>query len=445
MKLELNPKGVYVSDGQFDQYEALKDVGVRAALCFKETKNNVALSLDDIRKSESDAILINRGLGTIFSDHTTPSEHQNITLEITGIPKILCMILNNEKQYSADERSLRYTEVEENEYITSLEKRLYDKWLAKIETIIWEKYQDFYMRLNKDNEKRVRKAIHKIAQENARYMVSVFMPTAISYTVPWIQLNKILSYMQRIINNPQNELEELLVPYLQEFTNLCISKNIAITKNSIYAVAMQDEEVRSKLLTVYPEIETYVGKDELIYRNNKSVDLSLFAYRNKFSAINNHNQYGYSISYNNYESFACLAQEQRHRTLDCEMSIPDTFSAYVPAIIRDDNVLQQEWINDMNSVQSVYPQGQLVRVNRISSLKNIIKFVAQERSCSRAQLEIERLYLDHMIPTIYEELVKQQEDELALILKPYVGKLRCQYPDYHCPSPCGNPKTKRKI
>ena len=127
------------------------------------------------------------------------------------------------------------------------------------------------------------------------------------------------------------------------------------------------------------------------------------------------------------------------------MSIPDTFSAYVPDILRDDNVLQQEWINDMNSVQSVYPQGQLVRVNRISSLKNIIKFVAQERSCSRAQLEIERLYLDHMIPTIYEELVKQQEDELALILKPYVGKLRCQYPDYHCPSPCGNPKTKRKI
>ena len=137
MKLELNPRGCYVKNGKFDQYEALKDVGVRAALCFKETVNNEAISPSDIRNSESDAILINRGLGTIYSDHTTPSEHQNITLELTYIPKILCMILNNEKQYSADERSLRYTEVEPNEYITECEKQLYDKWLIKLEELIW--------------------------------------------------------------------------------------------------------------------------------------------------------------------------------------------------------------------------------------------------------------------------------------------------------------------
>lgn len=445
MKLELNPKGAYIRDGKFDQYEALKDVGVRAALCFKETVNNVAISPTDIRNSENDAILINRGLSTIYSDHTTPSEHQNITLELTGIPKIVCMILNNEKQYSADERSLRYTEVEPNEYITEKEKMLYDKWLIKLEKIIWDKYKDFYMHQSKDNEIRAKKAIHKIAQENARYMISVFMPTSISYTVPWIQINKIMVYMMRIIDKPMNELEEMLVPYLKEFINLCNEKNVSITKNSIYEVANSNSLVKEKLYKNHPEIEGYQGSNEFIYKNNKNIDLSLFAYRNKFSAINSDNEYGYTISYNNYESWACLAQEHRHRTLNCEMLIPDEFFSYIPPVFNCDYELVTDWIRDMDSVQRFYPQGQMVKVNRIASLKNIIKFVSQERSCTRAQLEIERVYTNHIIPTIYQTFEEEQNKELIKVLDPYVYKLRCQYPDYHCPTPCGNPNLHRKI
>ncbi len=445
MKLELNPRGCYVRDGKFDQYEALKDVGVRAALCFKETVNNEAISPSDIRTSESDAILINRGLGTIYSDHTTPSEHQNITLELTGIPKILCMILNNEKQYTADERSLRYTEVEPNEYITEREKYLYDKWLVKLENTIWNEYKDFYMHQSKDNETRARKAVHKIAQENARYMISVFMPTSISYTVPWIQINKIMVYMKRIIDNPLNELEEMLVPYLKEFISLCTDKNVTITKNSIYDVVNSNCEVKEKVYKTHPEIECYQGSNDFIYKNNKNVDLSLFAYRNKFSAINSENEYGYTVSYNNFESWACLAQEHRHRTIDLEMLIPDNFYSYIPQIFNCNYELVTEWINDINSVQNVYPQGQMVKVNRIGSLKNIIKFVGQERACSRAQLEIERSYTSHIIPTIYNSLEESGNKELVKILKPYVHKLRCQYPDYHCPSPCGNARINRKI
>ena len=445
MKLELNPRGCYVRDGKFDQYEALKDVGVRAALCFKETVNNEAISPSNIRSSESDAILINRGLSTIYSDHTTPSEHQNITLELTGIPKILCMILNNEKQYTADERSLRYTEVEPNEYITEREKFLYDKWLVKLENTIWNEYKDFYVHQSKDNETRARKAVHKIAQENARYMISVFMPTSISYTVPWIQINKIMVYMKRIIDNPMNELEEMLIPHLKEFIRLCNEKNVCITKNSIYEVANKNEAVRDKLYKVHPEIKGYKNNDEFIYKNNKNIDLSLFAYRNKFSAINSDNEYGYTISYNNFESWACLAQEHRHRTLDCEMQIPDKFYSYIPPIFRCNYEYVNEWILNINSVKDIFPQGQMVKVNRISSLKNIIKFVSQERSCTRAQLEIERTYKDHIIPTVYRELENKHEKELVKTLKPYVNKLRCQYPDYHCPTPCGNPINHRKI
>ena len=194
MKLELEQNSNYIKNGKFNQYEALKSVGVKAAVCFKEAVNNQPISPQDIRDSESDAILINRAINTILSDHTTPSEHQTVSLELTGIPKILCMILNNEHQYTADERSLRYTEVEPNNYITELEVELYNKWIKIYENLITKQMWIFYIKYNK-NEKMAKKAIHKIAQENARYMVSVFMPTTITYTVPWIQLNKIIIYI----------------------------------------------------------------------------------------------------------------------------------------------------------------------------------------------------------------------------------------------------------
>ncbi len=444
MKLELEPNSNYVKNGKFDQYEALKSVGVKAAVCFKEAVDNKPVSPQDIRDSESDAILINRGINTILSDHTTPSEHQTISLELTGIPKILCMILNNEHQYTADERSLRYTEVEPNEYITELEVNLYNKWLKIFEELITKKMWNFYIKYNK-NEKLAKKAIHKIAQENARYMVSVFMPTTITYTVPWIQLNKIISYMQNIINNPQNELEELLIPHLKEFINLCVEKNVVITKNSLNEVANINEEVKEKIYKAHPEIESYKGNYNPIYKNNKSVDLSLFAYRNKFSGINSKNEYGYNISYNNYESLACLAQEHRHRTIDCEMLIPELFSGYVPVILESDNNLKEEWIRDIHKVHKFYPQGQLVKVNRSMSVKNMLKFVAQERACDMAQLEIERVYTHDIIPDVYQGLLDSDYEELSEIIKPYVKRLRCGFPGYHCPTPCKHPRIDRKI
>lgn len=444
MKLELEPNSNYIKNGKFDQYEALKSVGVKAAVCFKEAVDNKPISPQDIRDSESDVILINRGLNTILNDHTTPSEHQTISLELTGIPKILCMILNNEHQYTADERSLRYTEVEPNEYITELEVNLYNKWLNIFESLITEQMWNFYAKYNK-NEKLAKKAIHKIAQENARYMVSVFMPTTITYTVPWIQLNKIIIYMQNIINNPQNELEELLIPHLKEFINLCIEKNIAITKNSLYEVANINEEVKTTLYKKHPEIQGYQESFDLIYKNNKSVDLSLFAYRNKFTGINDNNEYGHNVSYNNYESFACLAQEQRHRTIDCEMLIPDYYTVYTPLVLESNKELVREWQKDILLVEKVYPQGQLVKVNRSMSLKNMLKFVAQERACDMAQLEIERVYTHDIIPDAYQGLLDNNHEDLAEIVKPYVKRLRCGYPGYTCPNPCHHPRIDRKI
>lgn len=39
--------------------------------------------------------------------------------------------------------------------------------------------------------------------------------------------------------------------------------------------------------------------------------------KESYKVLHNFNKYGYNISYNNFESFACLAQEQRHRKSIC--------------------------------------------------------------------------------------------------------------------------------
>ena len=40
MKLDLEPNSNYIKNGRFDQYESLKSVGVKAAVCFKEAVDN---------------------------------------------------------------------------------------------------------------------------------------------------------------------------------------------------------------------------------------------------------------------------------------------------------------------------------------------------------------------------------------------------------------------
>lgn len=447
MEIKLDEmQGYLTSDRKFDQKCALKSTGVKAAICYKEEKDGRPVNQDMIRNEESLSTLVIRGLNTIFQDHTTPSEHQMVTLEMTDIPKALCMVLNNEKQYTADERSLRYTEVKKNEYISDKEVELYNKWLNILYDVIDKKHGDFYRKYSK-NESGAKKTMIKLAQENARFMVSVFMPTSITYTVPWIQINKIMTYMQKVINNPMNDFEKKLIPYFKEFIDKCINLDVAITKDSLYRNLISDEnlELKENVLKKFPEFENYKGDKSLVYKNNKNVDLSLFANRNPFSGINGNNEYGYNISYNNLESFVCLAQEQRHRTCNCEMLIPDEFSSYIPPIILDDDKLVSMWVNDITSVKEVYPNGQLVKVNRCAALKDILKFIAQERACDRAQLEIEKVYVDDMIPDIYENLKKQGNDALADNVYPYVKKLRCSFPGYHCPGTCGHPRINRDL
>ena len=435
MKISLDPNSGFLTEDKkrYDKKKALYVAGVKAAVCFKPGEVTPEL----IRQTETEERIIERGINTILSDHTSPSEQPSVSLEIVGIPKILCMVLNNEHEYQADERSLRYTAVKRAEYISDLEVELYSKWLDIFMNILNTEHLDFFKRFNKgtteeETEKKARSAIKKIAQENARYMVSVFMPTTLTYTVPLAQINKICLYMYGIINEPRNEFEEKLIPYFKDFISQLKDLGCIITHHDV-----------TELCPKLAEKDT----DEILYKNNKSVDLSLFAERNKFSGINEPNEYGVTISYNMNLSLASLAQFHRHRTMNFEMTTPSITEEkfYIPHLLDGKKDLIKEWCKDILKVNKYYPQGKIVRVNMNGPLKHLVNYVGKERACDSAFLETQDVFTNQMLPEIYEELLKSGKYNLAEALKPYVGKLKCMYPDYNCPTPCGHPRIRRKF
>ena len=269
------------------------------------------------------------------------------------------------------------------------------------------------------------------------------MPTTLTHTIPFIQINKIATYMERIIKNPLNDLEESLVPYLKDFIKQLKDLKVLITENDVKGLL--SEEGYAKLLVKYPNIEKYEGSDELLYKNNKNIDLSLFAYRNKFSGINSNNVYGAAISYNAYISWAGLAQLHRHRSINLEMQEDDEFKWFIPPIIRGNEKYETEWKNDYKSTMQYHPQGELVKINMTGSVAKFMKNVATERCCERAQLEIEDFSVNQFIPDLYQGLLDSGNSELAEEVKPYVKKLKCAFPTYKCPNPCGHPRIDRDL
>ena len=146
-------------------------------------------------------------------------------------------------------------------------------------------------------------------------------------------------------------------------------------------------------------------------------------------------------------SLASLAQFHRHRTMNFEMTTPSITEEkfYIPHLLDGKNDLIKEWCKDILKVNKYYPQGKIVRVNMNGPLKHLVNYVGKERACDSAFLETQDVFTNQMLPEFYEELLKAGKYNLAEALKPYVGKLKCMYPDYNCPTPCGHPRIRRKF
>lgn len=319
-----------------------------------------------------------RADGNIKSGHHSVFGHPTYNLSLEGIPKILAMILNNEKIYNTSEKSARYTHMEPSPQ----EKELYEKWIEIFKEQILTQYPKF-------EDKRAL----KLAQENARYLISVFTPaTVMEYTVNFGQLNYIINWAKDYIKNAEEN-----------------------------TFSIKLKETFKEFLAAMPDLEI-----EGLDSRNKNRNFSLFAKRK-----NRNEEFGENYSVTYLASFAQLAQAQRHRTLSYEMTLLDEPKYYVPPIIAGTN-LEQEWLKDISSLKEFFPQGMLVQVNERGTIENFV-LKCMERLCGFSQLEI--MQETKNIMNKYLEATKDKP-ELYQYLLPYSRGARCTFPGWKCDSPC---------
>ncbi len=347
------------------------------------------------------------GISTQVEDsgHHSTFGHSFLTLEISGIPKALAMVLNNEKEYNTSEKSARYTRMKD---IEPRQNALYDKWVNIFEQEIKKMYPNGSSKFFDENGKKAR----KLAQENARYLISVFTPTNMVYSTSFRQLNYLCHWFEDEIKQPSNNFYASIVPSMQEFVDFCKDKNL-------YSDKLDDRKDRTLSLFDEPVLKT-------IYSSN---------YQGVYKM-----------------SFACLAQEQRHRTIDYSINkftFVNDFSKikefYIPPIIAGNERLRDEYLKDIASVAEFLPQGTLLDVSEAGSYKNFI-LKAKERLCACAQKEIRDLTLvqtkdyanalDEEAETFVSEETRKQARRMSNKLTSMSNGSRCRS-GYKCKSPCG--------
>lgn len=382
IKIEILPNQFLNEDGTFNQEEAIKHSGRIAGVCYDKEGFNHLLKEDESKTIKRASMTLNNGHHSVFG-------HVNISFNLQNVPKILAMVLNNEHEYTTSEKSLRYTPVVKKEgyVITSDEVNLYNKWMDIFKVKIKNKYGNIF------NDSK----IQKLAQENARYLVTVFMPTQLIYTTSLRQINYIAGWMKDYINtHDSNNFEVKLSNSMREFV---------------------DELDRLNIL------------NKGLMNNEKSREVSLFGYN-----LNKNNEYFGNVYDTTYKaSFAMLAQAQRHRTLDYKMEMTKDKEYFVPPIIEDETILVNEWLEDMNKVKDVNPQGELVLINEIGKYDDFI-LKCKERLCSGAQLEIMLKTRETLLR--YRDALKDNNNELYNDIIKYTNGARCTFPDFTCTDKC---------
>ena len=179
---------------------------------------------------------------TLKSKHLSIYDHPMITYYIQNLPKMLAMVLNNEGYYDTSEKSARYTKVvrKEGSTITEDEEHLYNKWVE----IFKMRIQDRYPNLPASK-------IKSLSQENARYLVTVFMPTQMVHTVSLRQTNNLMAWMKKYINeNKGTPFEKQLASSMEQLTSEFVRLGVSVPelqtndKNRQFSLFVDDMEKR---------------------------------------------------------------------------------------------------------------------------------------------------------------------------------------------------------
>jgi hypothetical protein len=383
IKIDILPNQFLKSDGKFDMDKAMLLCGKVAGVCYDEE------GFSHLENEEQEKTM-HRVDMTLKNGHHSVYDHVMINFNLQNLPKILAMVLNNEHQYTTSEKSARFTPVvrQEGSIITVEEEKLYNKWLDIFKIKIKEKYGYIY------NDTKIK----RLAQENARYLVTVFMPTQMIYSTTLRQINYIASWM---------------LDYVEH-----VDKNNKFEKE--LALSMQDFLIELYRLNVL---------EEGLLQNEKHRSLSLFG--QNLDSKEEHFGDVYSTVYKG--TFAQLAQAHRHRTLDYQMELLDEKEYFIPPIIQDDQMLVDEWLSDMQIVKGVTPQGELIKISEVGKYEDFI-LKCKERLCSAAQLEIMLQTKETLLK--YKKALEESKSPLAYDIEKYSHGARCTFPDFNCASDC---------
>ncbi len=336
----------------FDMHYNRVIAGLMGSTCYMQD------TFDQLREKGIDDILAIAQIVEQNGHHST-YDHANLTLELSGIPKALAMILNNEKQYSTSEKSARYTIMDK---VEPKQLELYNKWYEILKNEIAFKYGKMGGYFDKNR-------IGKLAQENARYMISVFTPTNLVYTTSIRQFNYLCHWFEDVINDPcANDFYNGVRSEMLDFVNF-------FKEHDLYSEYLQDGKNR-KLSLFGPGILEEFVKSPI-----------------------------YAFQYD--ETLAAFAQSHRHKSTRyriVERSLYDN-RFYMLPILKNDNKRLKMWYEDISCVKDYLPQGKLVSVVETGELETF-RMKAMERVCLRAQKEVRDL-TQHYCGVIADTLGKE--------------------------------------
>ena len=359
-------------------------------------------------KINNSATAVKRANVILGTGHHSPFDHASIGIEISGIPKILAMILNSTEFYTTSEKSARYTVMKPN---NPRELEIYNKWRDIFKDIITCTYPDVDP-----------KHCEKLALENARYMLSVFTPTSMGFTTTFRQFSYLYYWLGDFVENikkNQNSSEffNKLIPYCEELQQKLFPITEGIVGNH-----------KNSRLGFMPQVYGY--------------DIPMVTEYNKDGVVTG--QFGNVYQVNYLASLAYLAQAQRHRTLHYEMSEP-TGGCFTPPILIDgklpaeyaDRDLVMEWGADYFELKHEFPQCSLVEVYESGSAANFF-LKCKERLCGRAQLEITNTTAAIMEKFIAAKDVLSHEyrDMLDECTPDGCVVPKCGFAGYKCKEPC---------
>lgn len=362
--------GSTIPEEQIELNTALNFSGKMAGICYMPDDLETLLS-------EAEEKTNKRVQNTLKSGHHSVYDHVTLNLAFIDVPKILAMILNNEKMYTTSEKSGRYTKMG----ALGHQSVLYDKWIEIFKNEILKEYPNF-----------TEKQVIKLAMENARTLLDIFTPsTTMAYTVSLRQLNYILYWMENFIKDaPDTDFNIRLKPVFAEF----------IDNLKQYRVEGLDTATKNRGFSLISE--------ELPEKE----------------------EFGMAYCTNYTGTFTHLAQALRHRTLDYTMKFLPTKQYFVPYIIRGTDY-EQQWLDDVSTIE--FPQAMLVEINEIGSCQNFL-LKCMERFCGAAQLEI-AIQTKNTLEK-YMEATKDTYPKVYEMLKPYSTGARCTFPWFKCTSPC---------